>query len=56
MSQVKGMKGNLNVAGPATETGRYGEETLAFAISAFVNERYLNQQAMVIDCAGNSGL
>jgi hypothetical protein len=37
MSQVKGVKGVIKVAGPATETGRYGGGTFAFAISAFVD-------------------
>jgi hypothetical protein len=36
MSQVKGVKDFIKVAGSATETGRYGEENLALAISAFV--------------------
>ena len=53
---MKGVKGIIKVAGSATETGRYGEETLSFAISAFVNEYYLNHQGRVIDRGGNSGI
>ena len=53
---MKGVKEFIKVAGSATETGRYGEETLFFVISAFVNEYYLNHQGRVIDRAGNSGI
>jgi hypothetical protein len=56
MPQVKGVKGIIKVAGSATETGRYGEETLSFAISALVNEHYVNHQLRVNDRGGNSGI
>ena len=57
MPQVKGVKEFIKVAGSATKTGRYGGETLFFAISAFVNESIiLNLQGRVIDRAGNSGI
>jgi hypothetical protein len=41
MSQVKGVKDFIKVAGSATVTGRYGEEKRSFAISAFVSKYYL---------------
>jgi hypothetical protein len=57
MPQVKGVKEFIKVAGSATKTGRYGGETLFFAISAFVNESIiLNHQGRVTDRAGNSGI
>jgi hypothetical protein len=55
MSQVKGVKEFIKVAGSATETGRYGEEHPAFAISALVNGPCLERQGRMTDRAGNSG-
>jgi hypothetical protein len=55
MSQVKGVKGIIKVAGSATETGRYGEVTFSFPYLP-LSMSYLNHQGRVIDRGGNSGI